>query len=52
MAEAGTVLFNPLRKKLSERLSPYFAERIEIKQASLGSDAGMIGSATLALLKK
>lgn len=47
---SGRVLFTPLRKHLNERLSPFFAERIEIKVADLGNDAGMIGSAALALM--
>jgi glucokinase len=51
VASVGHILFDPLRKHLSERLSPYFAERIEIKSAELGNDAGMIGSATLAMMK-
>ena len=50
VASAGVVLFDPLRRHLNERLSPYFAERLEIKMAELGNDAGLIGCATLALL--
>jgi len=51
VAAAGPVLFDPLRHHLNERLSPYFAERLEIKRARLGNDAGVIGSATLAFLE-
>lgn len=51
VASVGAPLFEPLRRKLAERLSPYFAERIEIKHAELGNDAGLIGSATLALME-
>jgi glucokinase len=50
VSKSGAVLFDPLRKHLAERLSPYFAERIEIKEAELGNDAGMVGSAMLALM--
>jgi glucokinase len=51
VSAAGPVLFDPLRKHLNERLSPYFAERIAIKRAELGNDAGVIGSATLTFLE-
>jgi glucokinase len=51
VAAAGPVLFEPLRKHLNARLSPYFAERLVIKRAKLGNDAGVIGSATLTFLE-
>jgi glucokinase len=51
VSENGPTLFDPLRKHLNERLSPVFAERIEIKIAELGNDAGVIGCATLAFLE-
>jgi glucokinase len=51
VASAGAVLFDPLRKHLRERLSPFFADRLEIKLAALGNDAGVIGAATLALAR-
>ncbi len=51
VASVGECLFGPLRRELSDRLSPYFAERIEIKMAEMGNDAGLIGSATLALME-
>ncbi len=44
---ARDVLFVPLRQHLSERLSPYFAERVDVIHAQRGNDAGMIGSAAL-----
>jgi glucokinase len=49
VAYSGAVLFDPLRQRLAERLSPYFASRIEVCPATLGNRAGMIGSAALAL---
>lgn len=51
VAAAGPVLFDPLRKHLNERLTPYFAERVVIKRAELGNDAGVIGAATLTFLE-
>ena len=51
IAAAGPVLFDPLRRHLNERLSPYFAERLVIKRAELGNDAGVIGAATLTFLE-
>ncbi len=51
IAQSGKILFDPLRRHLKERLSPYFAERIEVKAAELGNDAGVIGAATLAMIE-
>lgn len=51
IAAAGPVLFDPLRRHLNERLSPFFAERLVIKHAELGNDAGVIGAATLTFLE-
>lgn len=51
VSAAGPVLFGPLRRHLNDRLSSYFAERVEIKRAELGNDAGVIGSATLTFLE-
>lgn len=48
VAEEAPLLFQFLRDHLNERLHPQFASRVEIKQAELGNQAGMIGSATLA----
>jgi glucokinase len=48
VAQSGEVLFGPLRRHLEARLSPFFAERIEVRHAELGNDAGIIGSASLA----
>ena len=50
VAEEAALLFKLLRKNLERRLSPHFAKLIEVKPAELGSDAGVIGCATLALL--
>lgn len=50
VAESGSVLFDPLTRHLESRLNPVFFERLALLRAQLGSDAGMIGSATLALL--
>ncbi|MBM4155009.1 MAG: ROK family protein [Lentisphaerae bacterium] len=49
VAAAGPVLFGPLRKRLDDRLSPYFAERIKILPAKLGNRAGVVGAASLIL---
>ena len=51
VSAAGAVLFEPLRRHLNERLSPYFSERLVIKRAQLGNDAGVIGAATLTFLE-
>ena len=49
VSAAGDILFAPLRKHLSERLTPVFYERLEIRPAALGNDAGVIGCASLAM---
>ncbi|HMP72446.1 MAG TPA: ROK family protein [Kiritimatiellia bacterium] len=49
VAEDADILFRILRERLDARLHPTFASRIELKRAELSNDAGMIGSATLAL---
>lgn len=49
VAQSGEILFEPLRRHLRERLSPCFAERVEIRPAQLGADAGVIGAAALVL---
>ena len=51
VAQSGSILFDPLRKHLGERLSPFFAERIEVKTAELGNDAGVIGAATMVMME-
>jgi len=51
VAQEADMLFDLLRKHLKERLSPHFSQRLEIKAAELGGNAGMIGCATLALME-
>jgi glucokinase len=49
VSAAGKVLFEPLRRHLDERLSPFFAKLIQVLPAALGNRGGMIGAATLVL---
>lgn len=49
VAAAGEILFDPLKEKLQQVLSVEFYERLNIKHAELGNDAGIIGSAALAM---
>ena len=51
VSAAGAVLFDPLRRHLNERLNPHFADKLVIKRAKLGNDAGVIGSAALTFLE-
>lgn len=51
VATEAEMLFDLIRRHTQERLSPHFYSRLEIKPAELGPDAGMIGCATLALIK-
>ena len=50
VADSGSVLFDPLKQHLNNRLSPVFSDKVEIRKAELGNNAGIIGSATLAHL--
>ncbi len=51
VAQEADMMFDMIRKHLSERLSPHFYKRLEVKPAELGNNAGMIGCATLALME-
>lgn len=51
MAKAGEYVFGPIRKTIAERTMKVFREQLEIVPAALGNDAGIIGSAALALQK-
>lgn len=51
VAEDAKLLFQLLRKNVDKRLSIHFSKRLEIKPAELGSDAGVIGCATLAMIE-
>jgi glucokinase len=49
VAKAGKVLFDPICAAIEARTSPVFHEQLEVLPAELGSDAGIIGCAALAL---
>jgi glucokinase len=49
VAEAGQVLFGPMRKALDEFGGPSFVRRLRIEPAVLGRDASLAGAAYLAL---
>ena len=51
VGQSGPVLYEPLHRHLRERLNLNFADRLEIKKAALGNDAGVIGGATMVLLE-
>lgn len=51
VAKAGEYVFGPIRKTLRERTMKIFHEKLEVVPAALGNDAGIIGSAALALEK-
>jgi len=51
MIEAGELLFKPLRQEAKRRAFPQPAKRVKIVKAKLGNDAGIIGSAGLALIE-
>ncbi|MET9615183.1 ROK family protein [Kitasatospora indigofera] len=49
VAKAGDVLFDPLRRHLATYAALPFAARLTVTPALLGTDAGLIGAAALAL---
>jgi len=49
VAKAGDLLMAPLQKHLFEQLSGPFKDHLSILPARFGSEAGMVGAATLAL---
>ena len=49
VAQAGELLFEPIRRTIRARTMPVFYERLRIVPATLGTDAGIIGGAQLAL---
>lgn len=51
IAEEAALLFKLLRKNTARRLSPHFAEKLEIRPAELSNDAGIIGCAALGLME-
>ncbi len=51
VARAGEYVFGPIRRVIEQRTMKIFHEGLTIVPATLGNDAGMIGSAALALDK-
>jgi len=52
VAKAGEYVFGPIRRVITERTMKVFHQDLTIVPAKLGNDAGIIGSAALALDKK
>lgn len=48
LASVGELLFGPLRRLVRDQGMPYLVEELEIRPASLGRDAGVVGAAMLA----
>ena len=49
VARAGKILFDPLQAKLRAQLAESFRKGLKVVPAKFGNDAGMIGSAAVAL---
>ncbi|HAW60418.1 MAG TPA: hypothetical protein DCW86_03015 [Actinobacteria bacterium] len=49
LAEAGELILGPAREELEKRVMSPDSRRVEIVQAKLGAEAGVIGAATMAL---
>ncbi len=50
VANAGELIFEPVRQTVRERTMPVFYDMLQIIPAALGTDAGMIGCGAMALL--
>jgi glucokinase len=51
VAQAGELLLEPIRRAMAELGSPFYLKHLKaVKQASLGTDTGVIGAAGLILL--
>lgn len=49
VAQAGELIFEPIRKSIASRTMPEYVKDLLIIPAQLGSDAGVIGAAALAV---
>jgi glucokinase len=49
VAKAGRLLFDPIKRTIRERVSAVYYDQLEVVPAELGNDAGIIGSAALAI---
>ena len=49
VARAGKLLFAPLRRQLKAQIYPPHFEKLQLLPAQLGSEAGIVGAATMAL---
>jgi glucokinase len=49
VAKAGRLLFEPIKRTIRERVSAVYYDQLEVVPAQLGNDAGIIGSAALAI---
>jgi len=49
VANAGNLIFSPIRREIRQRTLALFHENLRVVPAALGNDAGIIGNAILAL---
>ena len=49
IAKAGKLIFDPLWKKMKAQLAPSFTKNLKVVPAHFGNDAGIIGSAAVAV---
>lgn len=49
VAQAGDLLFQPMRDAVADRAGMAFVRRVRIRPSPLGNDAGLLGAAALAL---
>lgn len=49
ISKAGKLIFDPLWKKMKQQLAPSFTKGLKVVPAQFGNDAGIIGSAAVAM---
>jgi glucokinase len=52
VAQSGSALFTPLREQLADYATLAFTRDVEIRAARLGTEAGLVGAAALALARR
>ncbi|MER6068491.1 ROK family protein [Streptomyces sp. NPDC001852] len=52
VGKAGDILFTPLRKALTDYATLSFVQRLTVVPAQMGTDAGLVGAAAAALVRR
>lgn len=52
LAAGYNLIYKSLKEKLTYNLTPYYTEKIDIRKASLGNNAGIVGAASLCFMEE